>query len=230
MRMRSYFSALKVEAADAAKFGGMEGALQDAQQLAVGSPAGCLAAAKPRQKSSTETSVMGWAREMEQQFMASGKLWAVRVDGTVGLGMPQQQFVAGGDFASALSEAAKAKLADVRRELREVGAEIALITPVHHNVPLSAQQPIRESGAVLLIGGVSSDASSPAVMPMLRTMGLSPYATGAVAPSQPLPVEGGQASSAPASVVSLGDLTVLGGAPATASGAPCSCMPCQWHW
>ena len=57
--------------------------------------------------------------------------------------------MAGGDFASALSEAAKAKLAEVRRELREVGAEIALITPVHRNVPLSAQQPIRESGAAL---------------------------------------------------------------------------------
>ena len=87
-----------------------------------------------------------------------------------------------------------------------MGAEIALITPVHRNVPLSAQQPIRESGAALLIGGVSSDASSPAVMPMLRTMGFSPFAPGAMAPSQPPLVESGQASSAPASVVSLGDL------------------------
>ena len=57
----------------------------------------------------------------------------------------------GGDFASALSEAATAKLAEVRRELREIGAEIALITPVHRNVPLSAQQPIRESGVAMLI-------------------------------------------------------------------------------
>ena len=61
--------------------------------------------------------------------MASGRLWAVRSDGTVGLGTPQHQFVAGGDFASALSEAAKAKLADVRRELREVGAEIIAMCP-----------------------------------------------------------------------------------------------------
>ena len=62
----------------------------------------------------------------------------LRADGTVGLDMPQLQFVAGGDCSSALSEAAKAKLAEVRRELREVGDEIALITP-HRNVPLSAQ-------------------------------------------------------------------------------------------
>ena len=65
------------------------------------------------------------------------------------------QLVAGGDFSSALSEAAKAKLAEVRQELREVGEEIELITP-HRNVPLWAQQPIRESGAALLIGGDSS--------------------------------------------------------------------------
>ena len=133
--------------------------------------------------------------------MASGKLWVLRADGAVGLGMPQLQFVAGGDFSSALSEAAKAKLAEVRRELREVGDEIALITP-HRNVPLSAQQPICESGAALLIGGVSSDASSPEVMPLLRTMGFSPFAPGAVAPSQPPLVEGVQASSAPAAVIS----------------------------
>ena len=47
MRMKSYFSALKVEAADAAKFNGIEAALQDAQQLAVISPAGCLATYLP---------------------------------------------------------------------------------------------------------------------------------------------------------------------------------------
>ena len=166
MRMRAYFSALKVEAADALKYGGLEGALQDAQQLAVGSPAGCLAAAKPKRRGSTETSVMEWAREIEQQLMASGRLWAMEADGTVGLGMPQLQFVRGGDFASALSEAAMAKLAEVRRELREVGADIALITPVHRNVPLSAQQPIRESGVALLIAFVVS-----AQMPARRGVG-----------------------------------------------------------
>ena len=95
MRMKAYFSALKVEAADASKYGGLEGALHDAQQLAVGSPAGCLAAVKPKRRGSTETSVMEWAREMEQQFMASGKLWALRSDGTLGLGMPQQTTVCG---------------------------------------------------------------------------------------------------------------------------------------
>ena len=41
------------------------------------------------------------------KLMSTGKLWALAADGTVGLGMPQLQFVGGGDFASALSEAAK---------------------------------------------------------------------------------------------------------------------------
>ena len=36
MGMRAYFSALKIDPADATRFGGLEGALQDAQQLAVG--------------------------------------------------------------------------------------------------------------------------------------------------------------------------------------------------
>ena len=70
------------------------------------------------------------------------------------------------------------------QELLEVWVEIALITPLR-NVPPSAQQPIRESGAALLIGGVSSDASSPEVMPLLRTMGFSLFVPGVVAPSQP---------------------------------------------
>ena len=156
MRMTSYFAALRVEAADAAKFNGIEAALQDAQQLAVMSPAGCLAISRPGRKSQTKITVSEWAKEMEQQHMASGKLWAMRADGTEGLGMPQLQFVTGGDFSSALSEVAKAKLAEVRKELREVGEEFALTTPLR-NVPLSAQQPVRESGAALLIGGVSSE-------------------------------------------------------------------------
>ena len=49
--------------------------------------------------------------------------------------------------------------------------------------------------------------SSPAVMPMLRTMGFSPYVPVAMAPSQPPLAGGGQISSSPASVVSLGDLS-----------------------
>ena len=146
-----------------------------------------------------------WAREMEQQLMSSGKLWAAAADGTVGLGMHQLQFVVGGNFTSALSEAATTKLAEVRRELREVGAEIALTTPSQRNVPLSAQRPIGEASAARLIGGVSADASSPAVMPMLRTMGFSPFQQGA--PPKP-PVSGGeQVASAAVSIVSLGDLS-----------------------
>ena len=84
-----------------------------------------------------------------------------------------------------------------------LGAEIAPITPVHRNVPLSAQQPIRESGAAMLIGGGSSDASSPAVMPMLRTMGFSPYQPVAAAPPQPL-LSGGERDSASRQIYSSG--------------------------
>ena len=59
----------------------------------------------------------------------------------------------------------------------------------------------------MLIAGASSDASSPAVMPMLRTMGFSPYQPVAAAPPQP-PLSGvGQVTSTHASVVSLGDLS-----------------------
>ena len=54
-----------------------------------------------------------------------------------------------------------------------------------------------------------SDASSPEVMPLLRTMGFSPFVPGAVAPSQPPLLEGMQASSAPAAVILLGDLVVV---------------------
>ena len=211
MRMGAYFSALKVEATEVAKFGSMKEALQDAQQLAVGSPASCLAAVKYRRRGSTEASVVEWAREMEHARVASGWLWAVQSDGTVGLGMPQHQFVAGGDFAPALSDAAKARLEDVRQELREVGAELEMLTPAHRgviavyrSVPLSAQQSAGGSEAVLLTGGVGSDASPPAVGPMLRTMDLSLYPPVVVAPSQPLPGGDGQALSA--SVVSLSDL------------------------
>ena len=58
-----------------------------------------------------------------------GQAVGVRGDGTDGIGMPQQQFIAGGDFATALSAMAAAKLLDVRRELREVDRETTLITP-----------------------------------------------------------------------------------------------------
>ena len=67
MRMKSYFAALRVKAADAAKFNGIEADLQDAQQLAIMSPAGCLAISRPGRKSRTEITVSEWAKEMEQQ-------------------------------------------------------------------------------------------------------------------------------------------------------------------
>ena len=53
MRMKAYFAAIKVEAADAVKFGSLGAALTDAQHLAVGSPVGCIAVAKPRRKTPT---------------------------------------------------------------------------------------------------------------------------------------------------------------------------------
>ena len=117
--------------------------------------------------------------------MATGKLWAVQANGTRGIGMPQQQYVIGGDFATALSTVAAAKLVKVRRELREVGEEIVLVTPVSRNVPLAVQQLIRESGAAVLLGGSSADATSPAVLPLLRTMGFSPFSCREPGPLHP---------------------------------------------
>ena len=117
--------------------------------------------------------------------------------------MPQQQYVMGGDFATASSTVAAAKLVEVRRELREVGEEIALVTPVSRNVPLAAQQLIRESGAAVLLGGSSADATSPAVLPLLRTMGFSPFMPGAGAPA---PMSEVVHSSPSTSVVSLSAL------------------------
>ena len=55
MRMGAYFSAIRVEATDAAKYGSVKAALLDAQQLAVGIPAGSVALAKPRRRGATET-------------------------------------------------------------------------------------------------------------------------------------------------------------------------------
>ena len=55
MRMKAYFAATKVEAADAVKFGSPGAALTDAQHLAVGSPVGCIAVAKPKRRTAAET-------------------------------------------------------------------------------------------------------------------------------------------------------------------------------
>ena len=139
MRMKAYFAVIMLEKRDAAKFGSMQSAYNDAQHRAVSSPAGCVVAMKARRKSATETTVNEWAREMESDLMASGRLWETQGDGRVGIGMPQQQFIAGGDFATALSAVAAEKLQEVRRELREVDREISLVTPDSRNVPLSAQ-------------------------------------------------------------------------------------------
>ena len=96
MRMKAYFAATKVEAADAVKFGSLGAALTDAQHLAVGSPVGCIAVAKPKRRTPAETTIIKWAKEMKQKYMATGRLWAVQSNGTSGIGMPQQQFVMGG--------------------------------------------------------------------------------------------------------------------------------------
>jgi hypothetical protein len=132
-------------------------------------------------------------------------LWEVRGDGGVGIGMPQQQFIAGGDFATALSVMAADKLREVRRELREVDREITLVTPDSRNVPLSAQQGARESGAVRLLG--ASSAESPVVPPLLRTMGFSPGGQGAGPLPQPAPAGGDVLPSSPTAVVPLSALT-----------------------
>ena len=224
MRMIGVLCGAQDRKSDAVKYGSEGNALADAQQLAVGSPAGCLVAPKARRKSKNETTVSDWAREMEQRLMASGKLWAVRGDGTMGIGMPQQQFIAGGDFATALSEVAAARLLEVRQELRQVDREITLITPTNRNVSLTAQQHIRESGAAALLGN-SSD-QSPAVMPLLRTMGFSPYVQGAGAPAQPAPTTGGALPSQPAVVVPLSAFTA--GLPGQGAVSPGSCW-CEWY-
>ena len=221
MRMKAYFAATKAEAADAAKFGSLGAALTDAQHLAVGSPVGCIAVAKPKRKTAVETTIFLWAREMEQRYMATGKLWVMQANGTRGIGMPQQQYVMGGDFATALSTVAAAKLVEVRRELREVGEEIALVTPVNRNVPLAAQQLIRESGAAVLLGGSSTDATSPAVLPLLRTMGFSPFMPGAGAPALVWGVR--QFTSPPTSVVSLSALAAGLSPNAAARRGPVAC-------
>ena len=148
--MGAYVAALRVEAHEVVRCGSLKQALQDAQQLAVGFPDGGGTAAKARRIGSAEASVVEWARGMEQELVASGWLWVVQADGTRGLGMPQHQFVAGGDFAPVLPEAARARLEDVRRELLEVGEELAMLTPTYHGMPLSAQQWADGSEAVLL--------------------------------------------------------------------------------
>ena len=98
------------------------------------------AAAKARRKDLAEASVVEWARGMEQDLVALGWLWAVQANGTRSLGIPQHQFVAGGDFPTALPDAARERLEDVRRELREVREELAMLTPTYHGMPPLVRQ------------------------------------------------------------------------------------------
>ena len=184
MLMGAYVAALRIEAHEVGRCGSLKQALQDAQQLAVGFPNGGAAAAKARRKGSAEASVVEWARGMEQELVASGWLWVVQANGTRGLGKPQHQFVAGGDFPTALPDAARERLEDVRRELREVREELAMLTPTYHGVPPSVRQWADGPGAVLLSsGGISGASRSPPVGgPMLNTMDLSLYLPLAVDP------------------------------------------------
>ena len=91
MRIGAYFSAIKVEAADAVKYGSVNAAVLDAQQMTVGIPDGNVATAKPRWVGATETTVAEWVRGVERRYLAMGSMWASRGDGTEGLGMPQLQ-------------------------------------------------------------------------------------------------------------------------------------------
>lgn len=88
-----------------------------------------------------------------------------------------------------------------------MGAELAMLTPTHHGMPLSVQQWAGGLEAVLLSGGGGSGASPPAVGPMLSVMDLSLYPPLMVAPLQCTPGGDAQTVSAPASVVSLSDLS-----------------------
>jgi hypothetical protein len=135
MRIGAYFSAIKVEAADGVKYGSAHAAVLDAQRVTVGIPDGNVATAKPRRIGATETTVAEWVRGVERRYLATGVIWASRGDGTVGLGLPQLQFVVGGDFTAAATGWGEGMLASVRSELREVGDELALLTPIGHDPP-----------------------------------------------------------------------------------------------
>jgi hypothetical protein len=100
MRIGAYFSAIKVEAADVVKYGSVNAAVLDAQQLTVGMLDGNVATAKPRRIGATETTVAAWVRGVERRYLAAGSMWAHQGDGTEGLGMPQVQFVVGGDLVT----------------------------------------------------------------------------------------------------------------------------------
>ena len=95
----------------------------------------------------------------------------------------------------------------MRLELRDVGDELALLSPAGHDSPPLMQQPADGASSALLDAGARPEASPVAAMPMLRLEGTSPGQPALVAPPQPLGLGGLQPPSAQASVVSLGDLS-----------------------
>ena len=207
MRIGVYFSAIKVEAADVVKYGSVNAAVLDAQQMTVGIPDGNVATAKPRWVGATETTVAEWVRGVERRYLAMGSMWASRGDGTEGLGMPQLQYVVGGDFTAASTGWGEGRLASVRLELREVGDELVLLTPVGHEPPPSEQRPASGSSLALPNGGADPEATPIAALPMRHLVDASPRQPVPLAPPQPPLVSGVHSPSAPASVVSLKDLS-----------------------
>ena len=209
MRIGAYFSAMRVENEDAVKHGSAKQAVLDAQQMVGDMPSGNVATAKPRRIGSTETTVAEWVRGVERRYLAMGYLWSSRGDGTEGLGMPQLQFVVGGDFATAdaLAVRGEGSIAEVRLELRDVGDELALLSPAGHDSPPLEQQPADGASLALLDAGAGPEMSPIAAMPMLRLEGTSPSLPALGAPPQPPGLSGLHPPSAQASVVSLGDLS-----------------------
>ena len=197
----AYVTALKTEALEVARCGGLKQALQDAQQLAVGSAAGDFAVVKRRRKGSTEALVVEWAREMERELASSGWLWEAKSDGTVGLGLPQNQFVSGGVFATVLPDAAQDRLEDVRRELGGAGNGPIRLATAHRGVPISTRPPVGVPEAVMLSGGGGPGVSPAAVGPTMEATDLSLYPPLELDPSR-CPLGGSEQPS----VVLLSDL------------------------
>jgi hypothetical protein len=208
MRIAAYFSAMKAENEDVLKHGSAKQAVLEAQQVVGDVPSGNVATAKPRRTGSTETTVAEWVRGVERRYLATGYMWSKRGDGTEGLGMPQLQFVVGGDFATAdaLAVGGEGRIAEVRLELRDVGEELALLSPAGHDPLPSMRQPADGASLVLLDAGAGLGESPIAAMPTLRLDDTSLGLPVLVAPPQPLGLGGLQPPSAQASVVSLGDL------------------------
>jgi hypothetical protein len=167
MRIGAYFSAIKVKATDVVKYGSADAAVLDAQQLAVGIPDGNVATAKPRRVGATETTVTEWVREVERRYLATGGMWATQGDGTEGLGMPQLQYVVGGDFTAASTGWGEGRLASVRLELREIGDELALLTPVGHVPPPSERGQASGTSLALPEGGADPEATPVSALPEL---------------------------------------------------------------